>query len=494
MIDTIYFFFESIRWQDALDILLNSYILFRLYVLFRGTNILRVLIGILFLLYFQRVAATTGLILTSWVIQGVTAAAALIIIVVFRNEIRIVLQTRNFKRFFFGIPHKPASSSIKMITKSIFDLADRQCGALLVFPGQEDLQEVVHSGIRLDGRISEEMIKSIFWRDNPVHDGACIILDDQITEVGVILPLSRRRDLPSHFGTRHRAAMGISEESDALALVVSEESGRVSCARDGQIQTVRHQAQLEQILKEHTGFEQKQQHNAARFNIQKIVAALLIIMVVTGVWFTITRGLQTVITVEVPVKFMNLSDKMEILETSRHKVRLQLSGSEMLIQTLRPDAIDVRIDLSQAAPGNNRFAVSKDNMSLPPGIELNKVEQPYIDVKLDEIIQKSLYVQVRWIGQLKDNLLMESVSTDPKRVTVTGTRRILSTVSTVYTEPVVLDNIKKSGRIWGKLVFDTKNLKPEPDFNPQVAIYFIIKNRQVASSDATNMDSQNGNL
>ncbi|HKL21757.1 MAG TPA: diadenylate cyclase, partial [Tichowtungia sp.] len=210
MIDSIYVSLQSIRWQDALDILLNSYILFRLYVLFRGTHILRVLVGILFLLYFQKVAATMGLILTSWVIQGVTAAAALIIIVVFKNEIRFVLQTRNFKTFFFGIPPKPLSSSIGMITRSVFDLAERRCGALIVFPGKEDLQDVMHSGIQLNGRISEEMIKSIFWRDNPVHDGACIISADRIREVGVILPLSRRRDLPSHLGTRHRAAIGIS--------------------------------------------------------------------------------------------------------------------------------------------------------------------------------------------------------------------------------------------------------------------------------------------
>lgn len=491
MIDGIYFFLQSIRWQDTLDILLNSYILFRLYVLLRGTHILRVLVGILFLLYFQKVAASMGLILTSWVIQGVTAAAALIIIVVFKNEIRVVLQTRNFKTFFFGIPPRPLSSSIGMITRSVFDLAERRCGALIVFPGKEDLQDVMHSGIRLNGRISEEMIKSIFWRDNPVHDGACIISADQIMEVGVILPLSRRRDLPSHLGTRHRAAIGISEQSDALALVVSEETGRVSTVRRGEIQTIRHQAQLEQILKDHTGLEARPQQRSAWFDGRKMVTALIIFMAVTGLWFSMTRGMQTLITVDVPVKFLNLQDGMEILETSSHQARLQLSGSEMLIQSLRPEAIDIRIDLSQAAAGSNRFVLSEKNIHLPPGIELNNVEQDYIDVKLDKIIQKALYVQVRWTGRLREDLIMETVRPHPEKIVFSGAHRILSEMSTLYTEPIPLDTIKTSGTVFSRLVFDRSELKPPPDFNSRVTIDFIIQKRSETTSETDATDSRN---
>jgi uncharacterized protein (TIGR00159 family) len=484
LIDVIYFFLQSIRWQDMLDILLNSYILFRLYILFRGTHILRVLVGILFLLYFQKVAATMGLILTSWVIQGITAAAALIIIVVFKNEIRVVLQTRNFKTFFFGIPPKPLSSSIRMITRSVFDLSERHCGALIVFPGKEDLQEVVHSGIQLNGRISEEMIKSIFWRDNPVHDGACIISADRIVEVGVILPLSRRRDLPSQFGTRHRAAIGISEQSDALALVVSEETGRVSTARQGEIQTIRHQAQLEQILKDHTDLESRSQHRTAWFDARKIVTALIILMAVTGFWFTMTQGMQTLITVDAPVKFLNLQDGMEILETSKHKAQLQLIGSEMLIQSLRPETIDIRIDLSKAVAGENRFILSEKNINLPPGIKLNNVEQPCINVRLDKIIQKALYVQVRWTGHLSENLIMETARSHPETIVFSGPHRILSNISTLYTEPIPLDSIKTSGTVSSRLVFDRSNLKPPPDFNNHITIDFVIKKRTGITSVA----------
>ena len=136
-------FLASIRWQDALDIAINSYILFRLYVLFRGTNVFRVLMGIAFLWFFQRMAVSLGLIVTSWVIQGIIAAAALIIIVVFRNEIRSVLQAKNLKAILWGSLREGHSTPVEEIVEAAFELGRRRMGALLIFPGKEDLGEVI---------------------------------------------------------------------------------------------------------------------------------------------------------------------------------------------------------------------------------------------------------------------------------------------------------------------------------------------------------------
>ena len=125
-------FFSAIRWQDVVDITLNSYILFRLYVLFRGTNVFRVIMGIALLWFFQRIAVSLGLIVTSWAIQGITAVAAFIIIVVFRNEIRSVLQARTLKAILWGSSHKKASTPIESIVEGVFSLARRHSGALIV--------------------------------------------------------------------------------------------------------------------------------------------------------------------------------------------------------------------------------------------------------------------------------------------------------------------------------------------------------------------------
>ncbi|RPJ02445.1 MAG: DisA protein, partial [Deltaproteobacteria bacterium] len=189
-------FFSTIRWQDLVDIIINSYILFRVYVLFQGTNAFRVLVGITSLWILQEVAASIGLILTSWAVRGITTAAAIIIIVVFRNEIRAALQVRNLKAFLWGAPNREYAAPVEIVAESVYQMGRKRIGALIVFPGKEDLTEVIHGGIPWDGNVSQEMLLSIFWPKNPVHDGAVIIQGNRVAEVGVLLPLSQRQDLP----------------------------------------------------------------------------------------------------------------------------------------------------------------------------------------------------------------------------------------------------------------------------------------------------------
>ena len=146
---------SSLRWQDVVDISLVSYILFRFYILFRGTNAFRVLIGMTILWFFQQVAVSMGLIVTSWVVQGVVTLGAFIIIVIFRNEIRTVLLARNLKFIFWGVSSKIVTSTIETIVQSVFDMARRNCGALIVLPGREDLEDVIQKGILWQGEMSK---------------------------------------------------------------------------------------------------------------------------------------------------------------------------------------------------------------------------------------------------------------------------------------------------------------------------------------------------
>jgi diadenylate cyclase len=188
MMNTLLSFLFSIRWQDLVDVLLNSYILFRFYVLFRGTVVLRVLAGIALLWVFQRIAVALGLIVTSWAMQGIIAGAALIIIIVFRNEIRNVLQAKNLRALLWGVPQKSVGTPIDAVVEAVYDLARKRIGALIVFPGREDLQETIQGGVRWDGMVSKEMLLSIFWNGNPVHDGAAMIQGNRITRVGASCP------------------------------------------------------------------------------------------------------------------------------------------------------------------------------------------------------------------------------------------------------------------------------------------------------------------
>ena len=153
---------SSLRWQDILDIGLVSYILFRFYVLFRGTNAFRVLIGMTILWFFQQAAVSMGLIVTSWVVQGVVTLGAFIIIVVFRNEIRSVLQASHLRAILWDVSPKAVISKIEIIVQSVYEMAARKCGALIVIPGKDDVDEMIQPGISWKGEISKEMILSIF--------------------------------------------------------------------------------------------------------------------------------------------------------------------------------------------------------------------------------------------------------------------------------------------------------------------------------------------
>jgi len=430
-------FFTHFRWQDLVDILLNSYILFRLYVLFRGTYVFRVLTGIALLWVFQRIAVFFGLVLTSWVMQGITAVAALIIIIIFRNEISNVLQAKNLRAIVWGFPKQ----------------------SLIVLPSKEGLQDILQSGIPWQGLVTKEMITSIFWPDNPVHDGAAIIRENRVTEVGVILPLSHRNDLPSHYGTRHRAALGLSESTDALVIIVSEETGNILVAKNSEITKINYNTELVTALQKHMGIAEEEPASQRKEKFEIGIAALVSVLFISGMWFSFSGGLDTLITLEIPVEYTKHDPAIEIVDTSVNTVQLQLSGSGALIKSVRADQVQVRLDLGKAVIGKNIFSMTQENISLPPGIFLSKVTPPVVEVTLDKIITKQLPIQVNWVGKLSENIILSQVKIDPEKIGIIGGKRILENISTLYTEKVPLDNISKTGTTTVGLALNPASLK-----------------------------------
>jgi uncharacterized protein (TIGR00159 family) len=478
----IYLIF-SLRWQDIIDISLVSYILFRFYVLFRGTNAFRVLIGMTILWFFQQIAVSIGLIVTSWVVQGVVTLGAFIIIVIFRNEIRTVLLARNLKSIFWGGASKTVTSTIEIIVQSILDMARRNCGALIVLPGKEDLEDVIQKGIPWEGEISKEMILSIFWPDNPVHDGATIIQGDKITQVSAILPLSRRDDLPSYYGTRHRAALGLAEATDALIIAVSEERGDVVAAQDSQLRVIKQKRRLEQTLQQHMGVAAKKSRESIKERLMVITAALFSIIFVTGVWFSVSKGVDTLATLEIPVVYMNRDPAMEIVKTSGNTVSLELEGSSALIKSINPDQIQVKLDLSKSKVGPNSFTITRENISLPPGIILKGLKPPVVDVDLDVLIKKELPVQIDWVGKLPDQFVLTEATIKPQTVEIIGGKRMLEKMSTIYTEKVSLNNLEGSGTITVNLALNPASLKTASDSNEKVTITYATKLRDLQTNN-----------
>ncbi len=471
--DKLFFLISSLRWQDIIDILLVSYILFRFYVLFRGTNAFRVLIGMTILWFFQQVAVSMGLIVTSWVVQGIVGLGAFIIIVIFRNEIRSVLQASQLRAILWDVSSKAIISTIEIIVQGIYDMGLRKCGALMVFPGKDDVEEVVQSGISWRGEISKEMILSVFFPDNPVHDGAAIIQGDQIVEVGAILPLSRRDDLPTYYGTRHRAALGMAEATDALVVAVSEERGDIVVAKDGQLRIVKQKRKLEQILREHRGVSIKKGRELLKEKLMVAAAALFSVIFITGVWFSVSRGGDTLVTFDSPLVYLDRDPSMEIVQTSVNSVSLELEGSGALMKSIKPDQVQVKLNLSKSKAGPNRFTITRETISLPPGIVLKSVSPTEVEVVLDILIEKELPVQIDWGGRLPDHFILTEAKVEPETVTVIGGKRILENISTLYTEKVPLDNLDVKGTIPVNLALTPASLKIAPGSKDKLTITYL---------------------
>ncbi|MBU0973047.1 MAG: diadenylate cyclase [Proteobacteria bacterium] len=444
--EALFSLFSGFRWQDGLDILLNAYILFRLYVLFRGTNVIRAILTICVLWAVSQAAVSLGLIITNWAMQGIITVAALIVIIVFRNEIASVLQTKNLKSFLWGIPRYQFNTPLNIIVESVYELARKKIGALIVLPLKQGLDSVVQDGIPIRGKLSQELLVSIFWPDNPLHDGAAILQGERIISAGAILPLSKSKDLPSFFGTRHRAAFGLAELTDALVIVVSEERGEITLFKENQIHGVHNRLALGKLLQEHAG-DESAPNGIRNQAIELFAAGLISLLCFTGIWLSFSKGMETLATHEVPVEFIKPDQRMEIISSSASNIKLQISGARTLINAVKPEQIKIKLNLLQAVVGTNKLPVTRENILLPPGIRLKKIEPSLLEITLDSLVEKELSVQPHWVGTLPKGLIMTQASVTPQTVLVTGGGLSLKEISTIFTEQLSLNDLTESGTI-----------------------------------------------
>ncbi|MGD8758374.1 MAG: diadenylate cyclase, partial [Deltaproteobacteria bacterium] len=223
---------------------------YHLYLWFRGTKALKALVGLLGLGIIFTVARTWGLFLTTWVFQILWQVLVILLIILFQSEIRQVLERVNPLQV-IGL-HK-ASRPEKWIpgfTQAIVALAKRKIGALVIVERTDRVQEFIAEGQPLEGEPGPELLMSIFQKESPLHDGAMLIQGGRVTQVACYLPLTPDEGLPKEWGTRHRAAVGLSERCDAWVVVVSEERGEVSLAREKEMVHVGDAEKLSQLILE----------------------------------------------------------------------------------------------------------------------------------------------------------------------------------------------------------------------------------------------------
>ncbi|MBI2962364.1 MAG: TIGR00159 family protein [Deltaproteobacteria bacterium] len=224
-----------LRWQDVVDIAIIAFITYQVINLIRGTRTAQMLIGFLIVLATYLASQYFELHTLNWVLSNFLASVILLIVVVFQNDIRRALTQVGAGRSFAGAERIAQGQVLEEVVRSAVLLASKRIGALLVFERDVNLNEYIEVGTRIEARVSRELLQAIFLPTSPVHDGAVIIQQGRITAAGCFLPLTVNPNVSKTLGTRHRAAIGLTEETDGVVVVVSEEEGKISLVREGRI-------------------------------------------------------------------------------------------------------------------------------------------------------------------------------------------------------------------------------------------------------------------
>jgi uncharacterized protein (TIGR00159 family) len=253
-------FFIGMRLLDIIDIILVALLLYELYNLVKGTAAINILLGIISIFLIWRLVRILEMELLSEILGAFISVGFIALIVVFQPEIRkflLLVGTPSFIRkrnnlfLFWKIKYADDETlSIDPIVQACFKMANTKTGALIVIGKVNELNEITETGELIDARISEQLLENIFYKNSPLHDGAVIIMNNRIKSASCILPVSKNDTLPANVGLRHRAAVGMTEKSDAIALVVSEQTGHISWCKAGQLNFDVTPARLKTLLEE----------------------------------------------------------------------------------------------------------------------------------------------------------------------------------------------------------------------------------------------------
>jgi len=225
---------SSLRIQDVIDIAIIAFVIYRTIDLIRGTRAVQMLIGlaVVFLAFLS--SQYFDLYTLNWILDNFLSSILLVIVVIFQDDIRRAL-TQVGTRPFFGGEQGIQGQDLEEIIRAAVSLASKRIGALIVLQREVGLNQYIEGGTALDARVSKELIASIFLTASPIHDGALIIHRGRIIAAGCFLPLTTNPHVSKTLGTRHRAAIGLTEETDAIVVVISEEEGAISMVREGRI-------------------------------------------------------------------------------------------------------------------------------------------------------------------------------------------------------------------------------------------------------------------
>jgi diadenylate cyclase len=465
-------------WRVILDILLLAAALFLLYRTLHRLGAWKIVAGIFLAIAIFVVASILDLRGIRWLYSNLSQVALIGLIVIFQPEIRKVFERAASLR---GRGRgRDYTDLVMVVVDTAFSLAEQKRGALFVMPGKEPVERWLSGGLDLNAIPTFPLIMSIFDPNSPGHDGALIIDRGRLTQFGVRLPLSKTDNLSEDFGTRHHAAMGLSEVSDSLVVVVSEERGIITTFREGKAQRVHDRSDLSKRLISHWetialhGIEMPK-GTKSRELVSQIGLSLIVALVF---WSTVILGQMEIRekAFTVPIEYIGIPKRLALAGDQPTEIKLHLTGPKSNLDDITPANLSTRIDLSEALAGRQVLVVSEKNVVLPRSVKLVAATPSSISVSLEEIVQTEVEVQPQLVGTLPQGLELVSVTVIPKQVKILAPASDMEQRINLMTEPIYLESIKKDVKLSNRLVAPP-NIKPTGKKWPDVEVTIKVRAR-----------------
>ena len=438
---------NSFRVADLFDLLIILGMIYTGIRWFRKTSSRTILIGLGFFGILYTIAYSFHFYLTAVVLKHFFGIALIAIVVIFQEDLK-----RFFERVasfgLFQARNKQLSSDrdIDILTSTTMKLAKKRTGALIVLKGKDPLDRHLKGCVSLDGKLSDSLLESIFDPSSAGHDGAAVYEDGKIIKFGCQLPLSTSFHKLSRTGTRHMAALGLSECSDAMCVVVSEERGTVSVAHEENITQIDSDELLKTMIKrfyalEHTNpsYTRSWFNWLTRHPLEKLLAVALTFLL----WLVFGYRSEILIeTYRVPVEYKNLPQEFSIEEVSTRNVTVTLEGPEREFFLLDRKSLKFIIDLTTISSGKQEIPLDKRMLAHPSNMTVQTIEPSFITIETVQMVTLKLPVVVPAIGVLADNLALAKTTVEPGTLSVMVPAQMKKKFQKILTDPLDFDKLK----------------------------------------------------
>jgi len=481
MIDHAGTFFKYMKLTDFIDIGIISVFIYLVLVWLKKTRARLIFIGIVVLGMIYALARFFGLYLTIVALQAFFAVALIMLVIIFQDDLR-----RLFERIaILGVKRRyhstmPFGQNIEIIASALANLSRKNIGALVVIRGTDLLDRHLEAGIILDAVISEVLLESIFDRHVPSHDGAVIIDAGRIVKLGCHLPLSTNIKEAGRLGTRHSAALGITERTDALSLVVSEEEGSISVAEQGRIKNLKDIAQLNNTLQDfyRKKFPDKKNMGLKRFLTEHYPEKIAAIIIACSLWLVFGHRTENVRRdFVVPIEYRNLAASRIINEPKAKEVTVTLSGTEQEFNLLKPKELKISLDMSTIKDGENKVTLSNDLVRNSYGLSLVNIDPGQIILNSYQLVPLAVPVELKTKGKPPPEVVVRDIKVEPQSVSIMVPSTRPHDKISIDMEPIDLASITQTTTVVPKLIV-APDVRFPGDKSPELKVIIEVEKKE----------------